>query len=108
MQRSYSLRALPLIFLLTGAARAQVIGASSVANPALRQELLERTCCNELPVTPNMINVLVRRIRTKIEADLGSPHLLRTAHGLGYTFAYNGDVFFDQITGRQFVSWPCF
>jgi hypothetical protein len=31
-----------LIFLLTGAARAQVIGASSVANPALRQELLER------------------------------------------------------------------
>ena len=72
-----------------------------------RQELLQRTCCNELPVTPNMINVLVRRIRTKIEADLGSPHLLRTAHGLGYTFAYNGDVFFDQITGRQFVSWPC-
>jgi len=72
-----------------------------------RQELLERTRCKELSVTPNMINVLVRRIRMKIELDLGSPHLLRTAHGLGYRFAYNGDVFFDQITGQRFVSWPC-
>ena len=72
-----------------------------------RQELLEWTRCKELSVTSNMINVLVRRIRTKIELDLGSPHLLLTAHGLGYKFAYNGDVFFDQITGQRFVSWPC-
>jgi DNA-binding winged helix-turn-helix (wHTH) protein len=72
-----------------------------------RQELLQRTAHNEPSVDPQIIDVMVRRIRMKIELDFHSPHLLRTARGLGYKLADNGDIFFDKITGRQFVTWPC-
>jgi hypothetical protein len=72
-----------------------------------RQELLERTRCSESTVDHHIVDVLVRRIRMKIEVDLHSPEILLTARGLGYECAERRDVFVDQITGREFVSWPC-
>ena len=72
-----------------------------------RQELLQRTSCNGPSVDSQIIDVMVRRIRMKIERDVHSPGLLRTARGLGYRFTHNGDAFLDRITNDRFVAWPC-
>ena len=39
------------------------------------------------------VDVLIRRLRQKLEADPKSPELIITAHGEGYMFA-------DEVSGR--------
>lgn len=71
-----------------------------------RQELLQHTARSDVSVQPQIIDVMIRRIRMKVELYFQSPHFVRTARELGYKFAENGDIFFDKITGHRFVSWP--
>jgi DNA-binding winged helix-turn-helix (wHTH) protein len=69
-----------------------------------RRELLARIRSNDQPVDPQMIDVLVRRLRHKI----GEPQQahLQTVYGLGYRFWYGNAVFMDALTHQPFVSWP--
>jgi DNA-binding winged helix-turn-helix (wHTH) protein len=52
-----------------------------------------------------LIDVLVKRIRSKIERSGDGQHHVRTVRGLGYCFDYNGDVFVDTVTRQEFASW---
>jgi DNA-binding winged helix-turn-helix (wHTH) protein len=72
-----------------------------------REELLDRICGDMSSVDPHIIDVMVRRIRMKIELDFHSPDVLRNVRGLGYIFTDTFDSFYDRITGSQFVAWPC-
>src|SRR5262249_55388118 len=54
-----------------------------------RKELLQRAASYESGGDPQIIDVIVRRIRMKIEVDSAAPDLLRTARGLGYKFTGN-------------------
>ena len=71
-----------------------------------RTELLRRICTSFPLVKPRMIDVLVRRLRRKIEAVPASPAHLLTVSGVGYLFQHNSDVFLDYLTGQRFLSWP--
>jgi DNA-binding response OmpR family regulator len=51
-----------------------------------RQSLLERIWDRDYFGDERIVDVHVRRLRTKIEADPGSPELLVTVRGLGYRF----------------------
>jgi DNA-binding winged helix-turn-helix (wHTH) protein len=71
-----------------------------------RQELLHRICSKTPFVHPNSVNVMVRRIRSRIEWDPRAPDLLQNAYGLGYFLNGSIDSFTDRITGESFVTWP--
>jgi DNA-binding winged helix-turn-helix (wHTH) protein len=70
-----------------------------------REELLNRACPNGHPVDSRMVDVLVRRIRSKMEMVLEAPEYLRTARGLGYEFSRGHDIFIDRTTGHPVASW---
>jgi DNA-binding response OmpR family regulator len=71
-----------------------------------RMELLRRISSTWTSVDSRMIDVLIRRLRRKIELDPSSPAHLRTVQGLGYMFRHNSDIFLDKLTGDPFRSWP--
>jgi DNA-binding response OmpR family regulator len=71
-----------------------------------RQELLHRICSNTPFVHPNSVNVMVRRIRARIEWNPSAPDLVQNAYGLGYFLNGSMDTFTDRITGESFVTWP--
>ncbi len=71
-----------------------------------RMEVLRRISSSDHPPEPRVIDVLVRRIRSKLRSERdGSQHVF-TVHGIGYVFRHNGDVFIDGMTGQLFLSWP--
>jgi DNA-binding response OmpR family regulator len=51
-----------------------------------REQLLEAVWRDTSYVTPRSVDVYVRRIREKIEADAENPRFLRTVRGVGYRF----------------------
>lgn len=51
-----------------------------------RDQLLDSVWSDTRYVTPRSVDVYVRRIREKIEADPQNPRYLKTAHGVGYRF----------------------
>ncbi len=53
----------------------------------LREQLLDAVWGAERFVTPRSVDVYVRRLRAKIEADPEAPHYLKTVRGAGYMFA---------------------
>jgi DNA-binding winged helix-turn-helix (wHTH) protein len=63
-----------------------------------REELVKRVRLEESLVDARIIDVLVLRLRRKIEASAESPRCLRTVPRLGYVFEYNGDSFIDVET----------
>lgn len=73
-----------------------------------RMELLRRITSGWESVNPRMIDVLVGRLRRKIEVRPASPAHLLTLSGFGYMFRHNADLFVDSLTGQQFQSWPQF
>ena len=55
-----------------------------------REELLATVWGGEHFVTPRCVNVCVRRLREKIEADPENPRFLKTVRGSGYLFESRG------------------
>jgi DNA-binding response OmpR family regulator len=72
-----------------------------------RIELFRRVCSDGGPRNSRIIDVLVHRIRAKIETASQSPLHLLTVRGLGYTFQHNSDIFIDSLTRGEFIAWPC-
>ena len=70
-----------------------------------RVELLHRLSSDALR-NPRIVDVFVKRIRSKIDADSRSPEHLITVQGIGYIFQHNSDIFIDSITRDRFESWP--
>jgi len=70
-----------------------------------REELVKRVRLEEGPVDARIIDVLVLRLRRKIERFPESPKNLRTVPNLGYVFEYNGDSVIDVETNAPFQSW---
>jgi hypothetical protein len=68
-----------------------------------RGELLHRTRSSGRAVDPQIVDVLIRRIRSKFEAAASS---LTTVYGLGYRFLRHDDLYLDRLTGKPFGSWP--
>ena len=56
-----------------------------------REQLLDRVWSNDRIVTPRSVDVYIRRIREKIEAEPHQPGYVQTVHGVGYRFAANGE-----------------
>ena len=56
-----------------------------------RDQLLDSVWGNDRTVTPRSVDVYVRRVREKIEAQPQDPTYLQTVHGVGYRFTVNGD-----------------
>jgi len=52
-----------------------------------RDQLLELTHSETLDVFDRTIDVLIMRLRRKIEANPHQPNLIRTIRGLGYVFS---------------------
>lgn len=55
-----------------------------------RETLIERTWGYESDGDSNRVNVYIRRLRQKIEADPGNPAYLHTVRGMGFTFRSGG------------------
>ncbi len=72
-----------------------------------REELLHRTRSSEVAVDPRIVDVLIGRLRSKIDAGKTSPSHFVTIYGIGYRFHRLGDEFIDGFTGLPFESWPC-
>jgi len=51
-----------------------------------REALIERTWGYDVDVDDNRVNVYIRRLRKKIEAEPGTPAYLHTVRGTGFTF----------------------
>jgi phosphate regulon transcriptional regulator PhoB len=51
-----------------------------------RDQLLDAVWGTERFVTPRSVDVYIRRLREKIEADAENPHFLKTVRGAGYLF----------------------
>ena len=56
-----------------------------------REELLATVWGGEQFLTPRCVDVCVRRLREKIEADPENPRFLKTVRGSGYLFESRGD-----------------
>jgi phosphate regulon transcriptional regulator PhoB len=52
-----------------------------------RDHLLDRVWGNDRSVTPRSVDVYIRRVREKIEAQPQTPVYVQTVHGVGYRFA---------------------
>ena len=52
-----------------------------------RDQLLDRVWGNDRSVTPRSVDVYVRRVREKIEAQPQNPVYVQTVHGVGYRFS---------------------
>jgi two-component system alkaline phosphatase synthesis response regulator PhoP len=72
-----------------------------------REELTRRIAESAQLPHRRIIDVLVRRIRAKIETCQDSPRYLRTVRGLGYRFQYSGQTFLDAVSGEHFPQDPC-
>jgi DNA-binding winged helix-turn-helix (wHTH) protein len=72
-----------------------------------RGEILRRVAAREDPASLRLVDVVVTRIRNKIEMRRQTPLHVQTVRGLGYRFTHNEDMFIDRITGQPFLSWPC-
>jgi len=57
-----------------------------------REQLLDRVWSNDRIVTPRSVDVYIRRIREKIEAEPQQPGYVQTVHRVGYRFAANGEA----------------
>jgi DNA-binding response OmpR family regulator len=55
-------------------------------SPIGREELLKAIWGSGRTVAPRIVDVFIRRLRAKVEADPGKPTLLTTVKGLGYMF----------------------
>lgn len=56
-----------------------------------RDQLLDRVWGNDRSVTQRSVDVYIRRVRQKIEAQPQKPACLQTVHGVGYRFAVEMD-----------------
>ena len=56
-----------------------------------RDQLLDAVWGTERFVTPRSVDVYIRRLREKIEADPESPTYLKTVRGAGYLFESNAN-----------------
>jgi DNA-binding winged helix-turn-helix (wHTH) protein len=72
-----------------------------------REELIRTIRANDSPIDPAMVNVLVERLRKKVETTVMAPRNLQSVRGLGYVYWNNGDVVMDAITNARYVTWPC-
>jgi DNA-binding winged helix-turn-helix (wHTH) protein len=72
-----------------------------------RKELLQRVSgARQQLAKPQIVDVLVRRLRKKLELNSAKPVHIHTVRGVGYLFRHNGDLFVDSLTQQSFVSWP--
>ena len=55
--------------------------------PLTRQQILDETRGGRCEGYERSIDVLIGRIRRKIEEDQGNPRLIQTVRGIGYVFA---------------------
>ena len=65
-----------------------------------REEIVKRVREDENSVDSRIVDVLVRRVRRKIEVAAEKPMHLRTIYGLGYMFQPRNNVFMD-VESRQ-------
>lgn len=70
-----------------------------------RQEITRLLRREKAPVDSRIVDVLVRRLRQKIEFCAQRPLHLQTAYGLGYVFKSEGDTFVDVETRTPFERW---
>ncbi|GAV22256.1 response regulator transcription factor [Carboxydothermus pertinax] len=49
-----------------------------------KEEIIDRLWPDSYPEDPNIVSVLVRRLREKIEEDPGHPRIIKTVWGVGY------------------------
>jgi len=71
-----------------------------------REELSWRVCGDQKLSDHRLVDVLVSRIRRKIEVEGVPAGQIWTARKLGYAFTYNERRFVDAITGESFLAWP--
>jgi DNA-binding response OmpR family regulator len=71
-----------------------------------REALLEHTRVADSRIDSNMVDVLISRIRHKMQIHPQTHANVRTVRGLGYVFDRNSDCFIDALTQRPFVYWP--
>jgi len=72
-----------------------------------RRELLHRTRPSKSAVDPRIVDVLIGRLRSKIDQGKGAASHFTTFPGIGYQFLRHDDEFIDGFTHRSFESWPC-
>ena len=72
-----------------------------------RAELLHRTRSSETAVDPRIIDVMIARLRARIDRAMPARSHFTTLYGIGYGFLRHGDAFIDGFTRRPFESWPC-
>ena len=65
--------------------------ASHPSRVFTREELLSTVWSNEPFITPRCVDVCVRRLREKIEANPENPRFLKTVRGSGYLFESRAD-----------------
>jgi len=51
-----------------------------------RDALMARVTHRQYGTNPRTVDVLIRRLRTKLEQDPASPAIISTVHGEGYAF----------------------
>jgi DNA-binding winged helix-turn-helix (wHTH) protein len=73
-----------------------------------REELVRRVRVGKGQVDTRIIDVLIRRLRRKIEVRAQSPRNLRTVPKLGYLFDYQGDTFMDVETKTPVPCWASY
>jgi DNA-binding winged helix-turn-helix (wHTH) protein len=71
-----------------------------------RTALLRRISGATDSAKPQIVDVLVRRLRDKVEFKNSRPEHIQAVRGIGYVFRHNGDVFLDSLTQQLFLSWP--
>ena len=55
---------------------------------------------------PRIVDVFVKRIRSKIDANFPHQTYYITLQGIGYIFQHNSDIFYRQHDSRPLLSWP--
>ncbi|MBI2236456.1 MAG: response regulator transcription factor [Magnetospirillum sp.] len=74
-----------LIDLTRGEFEILAVLAKHVGRPLTRQQIVDLTLGQSPePMSPRSVDVLVARLRRKIEASAKEPRILQTVHGIGY------------------------
>lgn len=71
-----------------------------------RETLIERVWGFDFVGDTNRVDVYVRRVRRKIEADPAHPRYLHTVRGTGYVFRAEGELADGQISTPEADGTP--
>ena len=80
--------------------------ASRAGTVLSREQLLDGMSARSWSPNDRTIDVLIRRLRSKIETNPRSPRLILTVHGIGYTFRREGPRAVPGTRGKRSTRKP--